>query len=67
MSQASTGGGKSYRPAVEIVNGPVPDDHPSHALRLEAAKDLVQRAKAQLKKAEAALAQVIAEQKQKEN
>jgi hypothetical protein len=58
MPESSTGAAKAHNAAVEIVNGPVPDDHPSHALRLAAAKDLVDRCKRQLAKAEADLARL---------
>jgi hypothetical protein len=60
----TTGGAARVHPAaVEIVNGPVPDDHPSHALRLAAAEDLVDRCKRQLANAEADLKRVRAERK----
>jgi hypothetical protein len=59
-----SGGAVTAHPStVEIVNGPVPADHPSHKLRLAAAKDLVERCKRQLADAEADLARLIKEQK----
>jgi len=47
---------KAHGATSRIVNGPAAADDPSHALRLEAAQDLVRRCKTQLADAEAALA-----------
>jgi hypothetical protein len=63
MPDKSTGLATAHNATVEIVNGPVPDDHPSHALRLAAAEDLVKRCKRQLTEAEAELARIRAERK----
>lgn len=63
MADKSSATLKAHSATVEIVNGPVPDDHPSHALRLAAAEDLVERCKRQLKNAEADLARIRAERK----
>ena len=56
-NSAAKGGGLTA--TTRIVNGPAAADDPSHALRLEAAKDLVARCKRQLAGAEADLARVI--------
>jgi hypothetical protein len=57
----SKAGAGAHSATTRIVNGPVPANDPSHALRLEAAKDLVERCKRQLAAAEAELARVIKE------
>jgi hypothetical protein len=62
MADKSSATLKAHPATVEIVNGPVPDDHPSHALRLAAAEDLVERSERQLAKAKADLKRVQAEQ-----
>lgn len=61
MAESSIASIKAHNATVQIVNGPVPDDHPSHALRLAAAEDLVARCERQLDKAQADLARVRAE------
>lgn len=63
MADKSNATLKAHPATVETIDGPVPDDHPSHKLRLDAAKDYVARAKKQLALAEAQLAQVEAERK----
>lgn len=61
MADKAATGSAAHNATTRIVNGPVPDDDPSHALRLEAAKDLVERCKRQLAAAEAELKRVIKE------
>ena len=62
MADKSSANLKAHPATVETIDGPVPDDHPSHALRLAAAKDLVERCERQLDKAKAELKRVQAEQ-----
>lgn len=61
MAEKTGSGAGAHGATTKIVNGPVPDDDPSHKLRLEAAKDLVERCKRQLAAAEAELKRVIKE------
>ena len=62
-SQASTGAG-AHNATTRIVNGPVPDNDPSHKLRLDAARDVVERCRRQLAGAEADLALLLKQQKE---
>jgi hypothetical protein len=63
MPEKSSAKITAHPATVETIDGPVPDDHPSHALRLAAAEDLVDRCKRQLATAEAELARIRAERK----
>ena len=68
MAETSKGTGTAFPATVRVVNGPVPSDDPSHALRLSAAKDLVrgitaniERMTRELKTAAAELARLTKE------
>ncbi len=58
MADKSIGTAEAKNAMVKTQDGPVPADDPSHKLRLEAAEDLVKRAKNQLVQAEADLAKL---------
>ena len=65
MADKSAATLQAHPATVRIVNGPVPDDDPSHALRLAAAEDLVARCERQLEAAKADLKRIRAEQPKK--
>lgn len=57
MADKSSGAAAAYPAMVKTQDGPVPADDPSHAIRREAAKDLVTRIKKQIAQAEKDLAE----------
>ena len=63
MADKAGAGGAVHNATTRIVNGPIAADDPSHALRLEAARDLVERCKRQLAGAEADLALLLKDRK----
>ena len=58
MVEIASATGAAQNVTVRVVNGPVPADDPSHALRLAAAIEHVARMRAELARAEADLAQL---------
>jgi len=52
MADKSSGAASAYSAMVKTQDGPVPADDPSHAIRRDAAKDLISRIKKQIAQAE---------------